>query len=56
MFIIRVEFDGMDVLDKVVLFLWVGVLKIVFLSFEVENKEIRGWFKKVFWGGILKSF
>ena len=52
---IRAEFDGMDASDKVALLPWVGASKTALLSLEAENKEIRGRFKKVLWGGISKS-
>ena len=52
---IRAEFDGMDASDKVALLPWVGTSKTALLSLEAENKEIRGRFKKVLWGGISKS-
>ncbi|EHR4995474.1 MULTISPECIES: ATP-dependent nuclease [Vibrio] len=49
------EFDGLDVKDKVAFLPWVGASDTALLNLQAENKEIRGRFKKVIWGGIAKS-
>jgi len=54
-FLIQSEFDGLDVDDKVAFLPWVGSANTALLNLEAENKEIRGRFKKVIWGGTSKS-
>lgn len=54
-FSISAEFDGLDMGDKVAFLPWVGVSDTALLNLQAENKEIRGRFKKVIWGGKSKS-
>ncbi|MEZ8274195.1 ATP-dependent endonuclease [Vibrio splendidus] len=54
-FSISTEFDGLDVGDKVAFLPWVGASSTALLNLQAENKEIRGRFKKVIWGGKSKS-
>lgn len=54
-FSICAEFDGLDVKDKVAFLPWVGASDTALLNLQAENKEIRGRFKKVIWGGKSKS-
>jgi len=54
-FSISAEFDGMDVKDKVAFLPWVGASDTALINLQAENKEIRGRFKKVIWGGKSKS-
>tara|TARA_R110002050_G_scaffold85784_2_gene183015 strand:- start:413 stop:2359 length:1947 start_codon:yes stop_codon:yes gene_type:complete len=54
-FSICAEFDGLDVEDKVVFLPWVGASNTALLTLQAENKEIRGRFKKIIWGGNSKS-
>ncbi|MBS9834200.1 AAA family ATPase [Vibrio parahaemolyticus] len=54
-FSISAEFDGLDVGDKVAFLPWVGASNTALLNLQAENKEIRGRFKKVIWGGKSKS-
>ncbi|EGR0377783.1 ATP-dependent nuclease [Vibrio cholerae] len=54
-FSISAEFDGLDVGDKVAFLPWVGASSTALLNLQAENKEIRGRFKKVIWGGKCKS-
>lgn len=52
---ISAEFDGLDAADKVAFLPWVGASNTALLNLQAENKEIRGRFKKVIWGGISRS-
>ncbi|MCC4817984.1 AAA family ATPase [Vibrio lentus] len=54
-FSIFAEFDGLDVKDKIAFLPWVGASDTALLNLQAENKEIRGRFKKVIWGGKSKS-
>lgn len=54
-FFISAEFDGLDVADKVAFLPWVGASNTALLNLQAENKEIRGRFKKIIWGGNSKS-
>ena len=54
-FSICAEFDGLDVEDKVAFLPWVGASNTALLTLQAENKEIRGRFKKIIWGGNSKS-
>lgn len=54
-FTICTEFDGLDVGDKVAFLPWAGACSTALLNLQAENKEIRGRFKKVIWGGKSKS-
>ncbi|EOY3075082.1 ATP-dependent endonuclease [Vibrio parahaemolyticus] len=49
------EFDGLNVKDKVAFLPWVGASDKALLNLQAENKEIRGRFKKIIWGGTAKS-
>lgn len=54
-FKIKVEFDDL-IGDEIIAFLhWSDAKNNVFLNLEVLNKELRGRFKKSFWGGNSKS-
>ncbi|HDZ3775150.1 TPA: AAA family ATPase [Vibrio cholerae] len=52
---ISAEFDGLDAADKVAFLPWVGASNTALLNLQAENKEVRGRFKKVIWGGISRS-
>lgn len=54
-FSISAEFDGLDETDKVAFLPWVGASNTALLNLQAENKEIRGRFKKIIWGGNSKS-
>ncbi|MFA0061782.1 ATP-dependent endonuclease [Vibrio cyclitrophicus] len=54
-FSILAKFDGLNVKDKVAFLPWVGASDTALLNLQAENKEIRGRFKKVIWGGKSKS-
>ena len=41
--------------DKVAFLPWVGASSTALLNLQAENKEMRGQFKKVIWGGKSKS-
>ncbi|WP_256113590.1 hypothetical protein [Vibrio campbellii] len=41
--------------DKVAFLPWVGASSTALLNLQAENKEMRGRFKKVIWGGKSKS-
>ena len=54
-FKIKAEFDNL-VGDEIIAFLhWSDATNNVILNLEVLNKELRGRFKKSFWGGNAKS-
>ncbi|WP_258183375.1 AAA family ATPase [Vibrio splendidus] len=52
---ISAEFDGLDATDRVAFLPWVGASNTALLNLQAENKEVRGRFKKVVWGGISRS-
>ena len=54
-FSICAEFDGLNTKEKVAFLPWVGASNTALLNLQAENKEIRGRFKKVIWGGKSKS-
>lgn len=54
-FSICARFDGLDVEDKVALLPWVGLSNTALLTLQAENKEVRGRYKRVIWGGTSKS-
>lgn len=54
-FKIKVEFDGLVGPEPIAFLQWSDASNNVFLNLEVLNKELRGRFKKSFWGGNSKS-
>jgi putative ATP-dependent endonuclease of OLD family len=54
-FSISADFDGLDETAKVAFLPWVGASNTALLNLQAENKEIRGRFKKIIWGGNSKS-
>lgn len=54
-FSISAKLDGLDASDKVAFLPWVGTSTTALLNLEAENKEVRGRFKKIIWGGKSKS-
>jgi putative ATP-dependent endonuclease of OLD family len=52
---ISAEFDELDAENKVAFLPWVGASNTALLNLQAENKEVRGRFKKVIWGGISRS-
>jgi predicted ATP-dependent endonuclease of OLD family len=48
-------FDGLESKEKVALLPWTGGTDTATLNLEAENKEIRGRFKKIIWGGVSKN-
>ncbi|WP_028300671.1 ATP-dependent nuclease [Oceanospirillum beijerinckii] len=52
---ISAEFDGLNVEKKVAFLPWIGTSDTALLNLQAENKEIRGRFKKIIWGGRSKS-
>lgn len=54
-FIIKVEFDNLEGPEPIAFLQWSDATNNVILNLEVLNKELRGRFKKSFWGGNSKS-
>ncbi|MEY0489126.1 ATP-dependent nuclease [Proteus terrae] len=52
---IQAVFDGLSVDEKVAFLPWVGASNKAILNLEAENKEVRGRFKKIIWGGKSKN-
>ncbi|MCS6211655.1 MULTISPECIES: ATP-dependent nuclease [Shewanella] len=50
-FSITAEFDKLNPDEKVALLPWTGGSKTALLNLQAENKEIRGRYKKIMWGG-----
>ncbi|WP_111811608.1 ATP-dependent nuclease [Acinetobacter soli] len=54
-FKIKVEFDNLENFEPIAFLQWSDAANNVILNLEVLNKELRGRFKKFFWGGNSKS-
>ncbi|EOI2505729.1 MULTISPECIES: ATP-dependent nuclease [Acinetobacter] len=54
-FQIKVEFDNLENAEPIAFLQWSDATNNVILNLEVLNKELRGRFKKSFWGGNSKS-
>lgn len=54
-FKIKVEFDDLVNAEPIAFLQWSDAANNVILNLEVLNKELRGRFKKSFWGGNSKS-
>lgn len=54
-FKIKVEFDDLVKAEPIAFLQWSDATNNVILNLEVLNKELRGRFKKSFWGGNSKS-
>lgn len=54
-FKIKVEFDNLVDAEPIAFLQWSDASNNVILNLEVLNKELRGRFKKSFWGGNSKS-
>lgn len=54
-FKIKVEFDNLEGPEPIAFLQWSDAKNNVILNLEVLNKELRGRFKKSFWGGNSKS-
>lgn len=54
-FKIKVEFDNLVDAEPIAFLQWSDATNNVILNLEVLNKELRGRFKKSFWGGNSKS-
>ena len=54
-FKIKVEFDDLVKAEPIAFLQWSDAKNNVILNLEVLNKELRGRFKKSFWGGNSKS-
>lgn len=54
-FSISVEFDGLDNDEKIAFLPWKGNNEQAVLNLFAENREFRGRFKKVLWGGRSKG-
>ncbi|XSB54324.1 ATP-dependent nuclease [Enterobacter ludwigii] len=54
-FTINAEFSNLDKKEKISLLPWTGTLDIAKLNLHVENKETRGRYKKLIWGGDSQS-
>lgn len=54
-FKIKVEFDNLENAESIAFLQWSDASNNVILNLEVLNKELRGRFKKSFWGGNSKA-
>ncbi len=54
-FSISVRFNDLKVDEKVAFLSWTGNSDSAFLNLQVENKEIRGRYKKIVWGGTARG-
>ena len=54
-FSISTDFAGLEPLAKIALLHWTGGAETATLNLEVENKEVRGYYKKVVWGGSSRG-
>ncbi|ELX04644.1 putative ATP-dependent endonuclease of OLD family [Acinetobacter sp. BIGb0102] len=54
-FKIKVEFDNLENAEPIAFLQWSDAANNVILNLEVLNKELRGRFKKSFWGGNSKA-
>ncbi|EEH70352.1 hypothetical protein HMPREF0023_0115, partial [Acinetobacter sp. ATCC 27244] len=54
-FKIKVEFDNLENAEPIAFLQWSDAVNNVILNLEVLNKELRGRFKKSFWGGNSKA-
>lgn len=50
-FTINAEFSNLGTIEKIALLPWTGNSDVAKLNLYVENKEIRGRYKKTLWGG-----
>ncbi|EPN4987196.1 ATP-dependent nuclease [Vibrio alginolyticus] len=54
-FSISVRFNNLKVDEKVAFLSWTGNSDSALLNLQVENKEIRGRYKKIVWGGAARG-
>lgn len=54
-FSISVRFNDLKVDEKVAFLSWTGNSDSALLNLQVENKEIRGRYKKIVWGGTARG-
>ena len=54
-FSISVRFNDLKVDEKVAFLSWTGNSDSALLNLQVENKEIRGRYKKIVWGGAARG-
>ena len=54
-FLIKAHFKGLDSDEKVALLPWSGGTDTAVLNLQAENREVRGRYKKLVWGGSSRS-
>ena len=54
-FSIQADFIDLEPIEKVAFLPWTGGSDTASLNLQVENKEIRGWYKKLIWGGSSRG-
>ncbi|EJG0714613.1 AAA family ATPase [Vibrio parahaemolyticus] len=54
-FSIKAHFKGLDSDEKVALLPWSGSTDTAVLNLQAENREVRGRYKKLVWGGSSRS-
>jgi putative ATP-dependent endonuclease of OLD family len=54
-FVIKADFEGLKLKEKVALLPWTGGTDRATLNLQAENKEKRGRYKKTMWGGTAKG-
>jgi len=53
-FSIKAEFNGLGISEKVAFLPWCDIAGKATLNLHVDNKETRGFFKRILWGGKSK--
>ncbi|NUW73269.1 AAA family ATPase [Vibrio mediterranei] len=54
-FSIKANFNGLDSDEKIALLPWSGGTDTAVLNLQAENREVRGRYKKLVWGGSSRS-
>ncbi|OCH39208.1 ATP-dependent nuclease [Aliivibrio fischeri] len=54
-FLIKAHFNGLDSDEKIALLPWSGGTDSAALNLQAENREVRGRYKKLVWGGSSRS-
>jgi putative ATP-dependent endonuclease of OLD family len=54
-FVIKADFEGLKLKEKVALLPWTGGTNTATLNLQAENKEKRGRYKRTMWGGTAKG-
>lgn len=54
-FSIQADFIDLEPIEKIAFLPWTGGTNTASLNLQVENKEVRGWYKKLVWGGTSRG-